>query len=519
MRRIITFFLAASLVLGAYTAQAAEIKLSGWMAFQYEWGNASFERRVHANGNNEINDGGMAGQFFQRSRYKVDIAASENLSGTVQLEIGETQWGEARGSAGRGSGGAFGTDGVSVEVKHMYVDWMVPESDIRLRMGLQYGGAPSLTGLGGMVIDDDAAGIVISNQANPNVGFTAFWFRPSFNNAYNIHGERGQDPYGKKMHSNMDLFGLALPLTNESINMTVVPYGIYGTVGRDSLDFGASPQGSAAIAGMLPVWIDNDMVRDLGKKRGEAWWVGMSGEITPDPLRFAFDFVYGKYYGGTFKVDDTYLADGSGDSWKIESRGWTASAVAELKLDGVTPGVVGWYGTGDRKRPNSGSGNMPAIGPAFSPTSFGFADQPINSGFQSTVGNSANGTWGIMLRLADMNVVKDLKHTARVAYYRGTNHRHMGDPDHLNLAGHPSNFFENGRRPLGKEYVNRMYMTTRDHAWEANFDTFYDLYKNLQLGVEFGYINYYLGRNWDQDVRDDHKREAYKVAVGMKYSF
>ena len=105
------------------------------------------------------------------SRLQLDAVASESLSGTVFFEIGDQMWGNAE------SGGALGADGKVVKVKNAYIDWMVPNTDLKLRMGLQAVAMPNVAG-GSAIMDGDAAALVASYQFNDNVGLTALWMRP-----------------------------------------------------------------------------------------------------------------------------------------------------------------------------------------------------------------------------------------------------------------------------------------------------------------------------------------------------
>jgi hypothetical protein len=301
---------------------------------------------------------------------------------------------------------------------------------------------------------------------------------------------------------------------------------MYAGVGRDSLTLaGPGNSGSAGgtwlIRGFLPMWLSNDHANAANKARGTAWWIGLGGDFTlADPFRFAFDFVYGSYDGGKIRGSDTNPNDsmtGSHD-WRIRNRGWGIVTLTEYKLDCVTPGLLFWYGSGDGKNPRKGGGTFPTIAPHLATTSFGFGAQYINSPYIKALSTNLNGNWGLTLRLADISFVKNLKHIAAIAYYSGTNHKDMAD-----YVRHPSVIRPGGAYPIGPigghDYMNTIYMTTKDYAWEVNFDSYYDIYKNLQLGVKLGYINYKLGNNWNQDVRDDHKNSAYKIGIGMKYSF
>ncbi len=60
----------------------------------------------------------------QRVRLAVGRQAS-SLSGTVYFEIGDTIWGK------NSTGGAIGADQRIIELKNAYIDWMIPETEVK----------------------------------------------------------------------------------------------------------------------------------------------------------------------------------------------------------------------------------------------------------------------------------------------------------------------------------------------------------------------------------------------------
>ena len=98
----------------------------------------------------------------QRVRLQLDAVASESLSGTVFFEIGNQVWGSNRAGVG---GGALGADGANtIKLKRAYIDWMVPQTDLKFRMGIQGVTLPNKAG-GSAIMDTDAAGITASYQS------------------------------------------------------------------------------------------------------------------------------------------------------------------------------------------------------------------------------------------------------------------------------------------------------------------------------------------------------------------
>ena len=162
MKRIVTLILAAGLILGATSAaQAVDFKVSGLWQHRVSFADRNFEKH---NGDDKL-------RAASRLRTQIDVIASESLKGVMFFEIGHQNWGKSA------QGAALGTDGKEVKVRYSYVDWVVPQTDVKVRMGLQKYTLPNFTGIGSPILDADGAGITISNQFTENVGTNLFWLR------------------------------------------------------------------------------------------------------------------------------------------------------------------------------------------------------------------------------------------------------------------------------------------------------------------------------------------------------
>ena len=472
MKRIVTLLLAAGLVFGAFGgAQAADIKAKGQWDFNFEFlNNTDFQSKEH---------GGKGGDTFagkQRLRTQIDIVASESLSGTVYFEMGDTIWGK--------EDGALGADGKSVEVKRSYIDWIVPNTDLKVRMGIQGLALPGFVA-GSPVMDDDVAAITMSYAFNDMVAATAFWARPYDNDAVDSSTTSAS-------LDEMDVFGLIVPVTLDG--MKIAPWGAYSSIGRDIAPSVASGSanpwnaGSAkyALEGLRPANIPAGATTAFDKET-TAWWGGLSYELSMfDPIRFKMDGIYGSVQT---------------DSEEWERSGWLVIGSLDYKMSMMTPGLFAWYGSGDDDDANNGSERMPYISPSdFGPTSFGFERAGAASlGTDALLSASGAGTWGIGLQLADITFIENLKHTLRVAYIKGTNDAAM--------AAEIDNPARSG---------NGLYLTDEDSAWEVNFDHTYNIYENLALVVEMGYIKLDVDEDtWDNKEYDD----AMKLGFNLKYSF
>ena len=307
MKKIATLLLAAGLLFSAAgMAQAIDFKIRGQWIMAFDYG----EHGAFTGGN------GMTGykkgnednfEARQRLRLQLDAVASENLSGSVIFEMGDQIWGQSA------TGGALGADGTVVEVKNAWLDWMVPDTDIKVRMGLQGFFLPSMT-TGSQVWGDDAAGITASWQINENVALTALWAR-LYNDNFQGYGDDG---LRKNYMDNVDVAALLLPLTFDGFRLT--PWAMYAGIGPNSLDAdhandwkSVGVSGIQYLAGMLPAGgASHNSRMDL---YGNAFWAGLTGELTlPDPWRIAWDLNY-----GSVSYDDT----------SANRAGWLASLLVE----------------------------------------------------------------------------------------------------------------------------------------------------------------------------------------------
>ncbi len=477
MKKLATLVLAAGLMLGAAApAKAVDIKMSGAFDFTFQWNNENVTDGVSGG----YNGSGSSSAFYQRIRTQIDIIASETLRGVIMLETGDTTWGKSSAAAGRGAGGGIGADGISLEVKRAYLDWMVPSTDLKIRVGIQGFATPAFAG-GSSIFNDEVAGITTSYKFNDTVALTAWWLRPYDDN----NSDTGA-------HNEMDMFGLALPLTFDGVKVT--PWGMYSSIGRDIRGSYSGPTNFINhTSAMLPRWIGAAALPSVSDDRASAWWAGVGFDVTYwNPFRFAMDFVYGDVDFGNYGTMDADRA------------GWLLTFLAEYKMDFGTPGLFMWYGSGDDSDANDGSEMLPAIKASNNFTSFGQDGAGFNTA-GTALETSLSGTWGIGLQIKDMSFVEGLKHVVRVAYYNGTN-----DDSMASVMGTPT---RNGAVSGGSAFT---YMTEDDSAWEFNFDSSYKIYENLTLGLELGYIiadfdnNRWV--NWsDQDM--------YKIGIGLQYSF
>ncbi len=510
MRKLATLLIAAGLVLGmAPKADAIDFKAKGNWMMDFEVGNnGAFTDRTGYNGKED--------QFEakQRVRLWLDAVASENLSGQVYFEIGKTTWGQAKHS------GALGADDACVKVRRAYIDWMIPETDVKVRMGIQGLGLPSYTMGKSQIMEDDVAGVTVSANFNDNVGLTLFWARP-YNDNFSGYGEEKK---GANYMDNVDAFGLVLPLSFDGVK--IAPYGMIAAIGPNAFrglneakthydNFGNTTGTSVAqmAYGLLPAW---GVVGSAGQSAqtlkndtyATAWWGGVTADITAcDPFRIAFDFM------------------GGGVSWdnsRMNRAGWMAALLLEYKTDFGIPGLVAWYASGDDDDLGNGSERMPYMSVSngdndFSPYAFDGGKYIAREG---AIGSSMGGTWGVGLRIKDVSFVENLKHALRVNLIGGTN-----DPGVLKKLYRMDMY--KAVNTGGTTGIDNLYMTQGDTALELALSNEYKMYENFTIALDASYIAMWMsddkyngvkkqlsGVSGNHDVRD-----AWNVAVSFAYQF
>ncbi|WP_300809205.1 outer membrane homotrimeric porin [uncultured Desulfovibrio sp.] len=505
MKRILTLMLAAAMTLGATSgAQAIDFKASGEWLMGLAAGDASLVQKDGGK-RTDTNDVFGAGQ---RVRLQLDAVASEALSGTVFFEIGDQLWGNGE------SGAAMGADGQVVKVKNAYLDWVVPNTDLQIRMGIQAIAMPDAAG-GSAVMDGDVAGIVASYKFNDNVALTATWMRP-FNDNY---AADENDPKRRvNFLDNIDLFALSLPLSFDGVEVTPwVMYGIQGRNARYNLHGWEQADGDFAqtLGNTYAGFNWDGRFGSTSKGYGSMFWAGLPIKVTAlDPWNIEFDVNYG-YVEKMGRINVLNGETGRTVRASTGREGWAVKALVEYKMDWGTPGIFGWYASGDDGNIKNGSERLPSLNGNAGFTSFmGTADADWSGRgnlYEKTL--TIDGTWGIGVQVADMSFVENLNHTFRVAYWGGTN-----SPSMVKYMNSPRAFDMDGDACS----TEGPYLTTNDGLLEFNLTNVWQVYENLTASLELGYIVNMIDKNtWDRSFFDSSfsRQDAWKASLVLAYTF
>lgn len=502
MKRIFSMLMAAGLMLGsAVSASAVDFRAAGNFEFGFEYArnfnNIRWGRAVDADGKKTAGEDSF--EAMQRFTFRLDAIANEKLRGVYVGRAGDDIfWGNQQGGVGRNSGGGIGSQGVNLNTREAYIDWK-PTGQSNIRMGMQGVVLPNAVA-GSPVMDTRVAGVTATYAFTNEVAASLFWYRPS-------SSTNGVITKSENRFSKWDMFGLVLPLTFDGVSVT--PWGIYSQMGRNAteMDMFAAP-GNLDGAGYA------------GQKI-RPWWIGLSTEIALlDPLVFKMDAIYSGAKGSgnwsRFSTHDEWTNALNGFENDYSSRGWLIVAKLQYKLDYMTPGLIGWYGSGDKiENGKRKLRRLNIIEPSFQATSFGFDGSYSLTKRSCNMGVSPEGTWAVGLLAEEIHFLENIEHNVRLLYYRGTNdyskNRNYGG------VGLVDDYFTGG--PSLKPGNGGLYLTKKDWAMEVNVDTVYTIMDHLNVAVELGYM-YVDVKNASQYYPDNSfARNAYKLGMYFVYDF
>ena len=416
MKKLATLLLAAGMVVAASApANAVDVKVDA----RYR---ASF-----AYGSNGFNSGNVE-DLRHRFRLGLTMAASENLSAFVQFQANQAnQWGN---TDQHGLGAAN-----DVQARMMFLDWVVPGTPVKVRMGRHDLGLPAEAFGENSILGGgwgNREGIVVTAPVADWLGLSAMWAR--------LATDAGKDI---DTNNTDDIYAVAANVKFDGISGAV--YGAYATLdegitGQNTWN-GRRPEGS-----------------------GNAYWLGFTSTFSAfDPFTLKVSAAFGEY--------DAENADQS-------ERGWNVQAKASYALPFGTASLGGWYFSGEDR---DGKGAMYAPG-YFAGTKHyydGFAS--LNNPHGCT---QNTGTWAVQAALTGVSFIEKLSHDFQVTYMEGTNKNKRE-----NLGGYYKDADATKGIPaltVFDGYAN--YLTEDDSLVEFSMVNTYKIYKNLAARLDLAYI-------------------------------
>lgn len=464
MKRIsLTILVLFFAVVLAAPAFASEVNMKGQFEMSARW-------LDNLNFSDSDNDKTSEDDFTidQRIRVYFEYVANENLRGVFGIES-NNDWGKP-------GAGALGDDPKSMSLKHAYIDFLWPNTDLHFRAGRFSFTTPA--NFCSPIWKNDISGITAGYKFNDQVSIAIAYLRL-------LDVNYDSDGVGKENQDDeLDAVYVNLPITGSGWNLN--PFAMYYWVGKDA--FNTKIQ-AGKYAGGLNGGFSN--VKEDESSNG--YWVGVPFSMTLfDPWTFYTDVFYGAF---------------DADKSQNDRSGWLVDAAAEYAwADLFTLRVLGFYGSGDDDDVDDGSERLPTLGNNEGKcgyTSFGFDGSNAKwTGKDQLLTGNGYGFWGVGVSFMDFSFVENLKHTVTFLYGQGTN-----DESTIKKIGgsNTPGFYDGG-----------VYLTEEDSYFEVNFNNAYKIYKNLTAYVEFGYISLDV----DEDVwGEDDTEPATKATFTLRYCF
>ena len=463
MKKLTTLLLAAGMIFAASApASAVDVKMDGEWIYQFVLGEQP------GSGQNYDKAG-------QRLRLGVTYTASEALSGYLQLQIGSGSDSNANydwGSDVTGRAAAVG-------MRQAYIDWLVPQTAIKVRMGRQLVGLPEDAFGKNAVMNPSWSGrdgITVSSPVTDWLDLTAFWVRGNYKSA-------GNDTVAS---DKSDYFALMGAFKFDGFSFT--PYVMYASLDRKAVAEGTS-----------------DLSTDFGtaanvSASGNAYWFGSNFVMTYfDPFVLKVSGAYGvaNYEGSP------WITPAKGDAFEYSDanmnnrEGWYIQTKASYKTAYGTPILGAWYASGDDSNAQyARQGWIPTNNGRFHPT-FGYMGGGAGL-YNTNSRHNIGGTWGVQAGIEDVSFLEDLSHKFTVTLFKGTNSA-------ANAAG---------MDPTG-------YMTASDSVVEFNLSSTYKIYKNLSAVLELAYLinDYDEGDHYVYANTHDMDKDSWSASLLFTYKF
>ena len=427
MKKLTTLLLAAGMIFAASApASAVDVKMDGEYMFNFILG----ER---------VGTGNNFDQAGQRVRLGMTFTANENLSGYFQVQVGTDPDKSTIYDWGSDTAG----NSTKIGMRQAYIDWMIPQTTVKVRMGRQLVGLPE-DAFGKNAIMNPGwhgrDGVVVSSPVTDWLDLTAFWIRGAYESVNSADTDDSQKS---------DYFAAMAAFKFDGFSFT--PYVMYA-----ALDKGANVSASTDASALSD--------KTTLSADGNAFWAGTNFVLSYfDPFMLKVSGAYGvvNYEGNgistTADVDSVY-------GNMNDRAGWYVQAKASYKTAYGTPILGAWYGSGDDSDAQyARQGWIPTFDGRFHPT-FGYSAGEFGL-YDSTTRHNIAGTWGAQIGVEDVSFLQDLSHKFTVTYFQGTNDN--------NLAG--------GMNPW-------TYMTDNDTVVEFNLASTYKIYKNLTACLELAYM-------------------------------
>ena len=450
MKKLATLLLAAGMVVASTApANAVDVKVDGRYRFSFMTGETEFE-----GANKEV--------VQQRLRLGLTMAASENLSGYFQIQAGKDKWGTDESNAGN----------KNIQTRMVYIDWKVPATSIKVRMGRHQFGLPAEAFGNNSILASGYGcrdGIVVSAPVTDWLGLTGIWARL---------GSNGLDV---DQADNNDMFAVAANVKFDGFSGAV--YGAYAALDKFAEKAVKDCHGQ-------PVTDDD------GEPTYTSTFPGNSAGLPNaegDLYGFGFTSTFTFFDPFTLKLSAAFTEFNAADKADKDAAGWNVQAKASYALPFGTPVFGAWYFSGADK---DGKGVMPGAG--YFTATRSYHDEA--KGLQGLYGGegAVAGSWGVQAGIEGVSFLEGLSHDFLVTYMQGTNE----------VA--PSNYYTTYN---SKGYWN---LHEDDSLVHIDLVNTYKIYKNLAAHFELGYVfSDFDSKSWNAGLTEDD----WRAELTFEYKF
>lgn len=290
--------------------------------------NGSYRIRMFNQFNDGYKDDVKTRKFDQRFRLKFTADNGEGVKGVVYFEIGDSMWGKS------GDGADQGADDKVVKVKNAYIQI---DKAVSVKAGVFGYVTP-----GGIILDDDQAGIVLGKKYEDVA--VNFVFLRHYDSEAEI--DNGTDT----IKDEFDTFGLTANFKAAGFKLN--PYILYAKAGEDAgANFVGSYDPDEDETTFSAFGASGTVNGDQTKRfdGASAYWLGLNLDGKVADIAITSNLVY-----GNGKVEFKTSND-------VDYKGFVFDVNAGMKVNDIGFNVYGLYGSGA----DDDDGAMPVLVPTY----------------------------------------------------------------------------------------------------------------------------------------------------------
>lgn len=399
---------------------------------------------------------------------KITWEVDPKLKGVASFQIGEGSTGGYFGSTDALVGGEEDGD-LILELDNLYIDYTT-EFDLNLKLGSQSFGLGEIA-YGSNLFYEVPAGVTAAYPINETTSLSAGWFRMA----------DLMDDSATNTDDQADFFFAKLGL--DLGGFTITPWGAFANIQEDVISNAPSYYRYAyfnysdLIGNTNPGIGDTNPTDDV-----TAYYVGATFAFNPnDRLKIQASGTYGDMDWETADAD-------------VSIAGYFFDLVADYKMDSVTPEFFALYGNGPEEN-NSDIDMMPVLigGPTYTSSYFGGSRYNDNM-FDSYDNTYATSMWAVGFKLKDIRTGDKLSHEFQAMYAEGLADETLFEAPDDTLLNEDESFVE------------------------LNFNSTYQLRKNLVFATELGYIMFDEDGDYDETTGGSVE-DLWKVACSLEFTF